>query len=319
MTATMQPKSEAAEAPRRGKRTPGAGENTRPRRGPMQFGHWWWALPGIALVFTIHYVATGIGGFFAFTNWTGIGSFKITGWTNFEAIFKDPTKLGALFNTLFLAFGSVLLGNIAGLVIALGLNRVVKTRYILRTLFFMPVVLSPLATAYIWKYIFDFDGPLNAFLTAIGAGDQAKPWLADPQWAIWTVLVVLVWSSTGFAMVIFMAGLAGVPVEVEEAAAIDGANLWQRFRNVTLPAIRPAVAIATTLGIVQGLRVFDPIMALTGGGPAGATETLATLVYKQAFALGNFGGGAALALVLAAIILIFAVLQQRLTRSNPED
>jgi raffinose/stachyose/melibiose transport system permease protein len=271
------------------------------------------------LVFAIHYVATGIGGFFAFTNWTGIGSFKITGWANFEAIFKDPTKLGALSNTLFLAFGSVLLGNIAGLVIALGLNRVLKTRYILRTLFFMPVVLSPLATAYIWKYIFDFDGPLNAFLTAIGAGDQAKPWLADPQWAIWTVLVVLVWSSTGFAMVIFMAGLAGVPVEVEEAAAIDGANLWQRFRNVTLPAIRPAVAIATTLGIVQGLRVFDPIMALTGGGPAGATETLATLVYKQAFALGNFGGGAALALVLAAIILIFAVLQQRLTRSNPED
>ncbi|SLK03841.1 carbohydrate ABC transporter permease [Arthrobacter sp. P2b] len=319
MTATMQPKSEAAEAPRRGRRTPGAGQNARPRGRGLEFGHWWWALPGIALVVAIHYVATGIGGFFAFTNWTGIGSFKITGWANFEAIFKDTTKVGALSNTLFLAFGSVLLGNIAGLVIALGLNRVLKTRYILRTLFFMPVVLSPLATAYIWKYIFDFDGPLNALLTAIGAGDQAKPWLADPQWAIWTVLVVLVWSSTGFAMVIFMAGLAGVPVEVEEAAAIDGANLWQRFRNVTLPAIRPAVAIATTLGIVQGLRVFDPIMALTGGGPAGATETLATQVYKQAFALGNFGGGAALALVLAAIILIFAVLQQRLTRSNPED
>lgn len=319
MTATMQPKSEAAEAPRRGKNTPGAGENTRPRRGPMQFGHWWWALPGIALVILIHYVATGIGGFFAFTNWTGIGSFKIVGWQNFEAIFQDPTKLGALFNTLFLAFFSVLLGNVAGLIIALGLNRVLKTRYILRTLFFMPVVLSPLATAYIWKYIFDFDGPVNVFLASIGAGDLAKPWLADPQWAIWTVLVVLVWGTTGFAMVIFMAGLAGVPVEVEEAAAIDGANLWQRFRYVTLPAIRPAIAIATTLGIVQGLRVFDPIMALTGGGPAGATETLATQVYKQAFALGNFGSGAALALVLAVIILFFAVIQQRLTRSNPED
>ncbi|MET1086079.1 MAG: sugar ABC transporter permease [Arthrobacter sp.] len=319
MTATMQPQSEAAEVPRRGGRTPGAGDNVRPRRRGLEFGHWWWALPGIALVFAIHYVATGIGGFFAFTNWTGIGSFKMVGWQNFEAIFEDPTKLGALSNTLFLAFGSVLLGNIAGLIIALGLNRVLRTRYILRTLFFMPVVLSPLATAYIWKYIFDFDGPINVFLTSIGAGNLAKPWLADPEWAIWTVLVVLVWSSTGFAMVIFMAGLAGVPMEVEEAAAIDGANLWQRFRNVTLPAIRPAIAIATTLGIVQGLRVFDPIMALTGGGPAGATETLATQVYKQAFALGNFGGGAALALVLAAIILIFAVIQQRLTRTNPED
>ena len=239
MTATMQPKSEAAEAPRRGKRTPGTGENTPPRRGPMQFGHWWWALPGIALVFAIHYVATGIGGFFAFTNWTGIGSFKITGWTNFEAIFKDPTKLGALSNTLFLAFGSVLLGNIAGLVIALGLNRVVKTRYILRTLFFMPVVLSPLATAYIWKYIFDFDGPLNAFLTAIGAGDQAKPWLADPQWAIWTVLVVLVWSSTGFAMVIFMAGLAGVPVEVEEAPICGSGSATLRCPPSAPPSPSP--------------------------------------------------------------------------------
>ena len=319
MTATMQPKSEAAEAPRRGRRAPGAGNNVRPRGRGLEFGHWWWALPGIALVIAIHYVATGIGGFFAFTNWTGIGAFKIVGWQNFEGIFKDPTKLGALSNTLFLAFGSVFLGNVAGLVIALGLNRVLKTRYILRTLFFMPVVLSPLATAYIWKYIFDFDGPINAFLISIGAEDLAKPWLADPQWAIWTVLVVLVWGSTGFAMVIFMAGLAGVPVEVEEAAAIDGANLWQRFRHVVLPAIRPAVAIATTLGIVQGLRVFDPIMALTGGGPAGATETLATQVYKQAFALGNFGGGAALALVLAVIILFFAVIQQRLTRSNPED
>jgi raffinose/stachyose/melibiose transport system permease protein len=319
MTATMQPKSEAADAPRRGGRTPGAGTNARPRGRGLQFGHWWWALPGIALVFAIHYVATGIGGFFAFTNWTGIGSFQIVGWQNFEAIFKDPAKVGALSSTLFLAFGSVLLGNVAGLIIALGLNRVLKTRYILRTLFFMPVVLSPLATAYIWKYIFDFDGPINVFLTSIGAGDLAKPWLADPQWAIWTVLVVLVWGTTGFAMVIFMAGLAGVPVEVEEAAAIDGANLWQRFRNVTLPAIRPAVAIATTLGIVQGLRVFDPIMALTGGGPAGATETLATQVYKQAFALGNFGGGAALALVLAFIILFFAVIQQRLTRTSPED
>ena len=318
MTATMQPKTAAATAARRGRRAPGA-DTTRPRGGALQFGRWWWALPGVVLVLAIHYAATGVGGFFAFTNWTGIGAFEVTGWRNFENIFKDPTKVGALTNTLFLAFGSVLLSNVLGLVLALGLNRVLKTRYILRTLFFMPVVLSPLATAYIWKYIFDFDGPINVFLNAIGAGDMAKPWLADPTWAIWTVLIVLVWGTTGITMVIYMAGLTAVPGEIEEAAAIDGANLWQRFWSVTLPAIRPALAIATTLGIVQGLRVFDPIMALTGGGPAGATETLATQVYKQAFALGNFGGGAALALVLTVIILVFAVAQQRLTRANPED
>ncbi|MCW4466300.1 sugar ABC transporter permease [Glutamicibacter sp. MNS18] len=332
MTATSQSTNHAVNRPvheqTRTAQASGSVHRVQRMRGPdraskrkwgLEFGHWWWALPGIALVFAVHYMATGIGGFFAFTNWSGIGSFEVVGWKNFEAIFNDPTKIRSLGNTLFFAFGSVLLGNIMGLLLALALNRVVKTRYALRTLFFMPVVLSPLATAYIWKFIFDYEGPINVLLNAIGAGHLAKPWLADPQWAVWTVLVVLTWSSTGFAMVIFMAGLTSVPVEVEEAAAIDGANLLQRFHHVTLPALRPAVAIAMTLGIVQGLRVFDPIMALTGGGPAGATETLATEVYKQAFALGNFGGGAALALVLAVIILFFAVIQQRLTRSNPED
>jgi raffinose/stachyose/melibiose transport system permease protein len=285
----------------------------------MKFGYWWWALPGIVFVIGIHYVATSIGGFFAFTNWTGIGAFEIIGLDNFVRIFQDPTKLGALYNTLFLAFGSVILSNIAGLAIALGLNRGLKTRYALRVLFFMPVVLSPLATSYIWKFIFDFNGPLNLVLRAVGLGEFAKPWVADPTWAIWTVLVVLVWQNTGFAMVIYMAGLAAVPVEIEEAAAIDGANLWQRFWHVTLPSIRPAVAIATTLGLVNGLRVFDQIMALTGGGPAGATENLATQVYKQSFALGNFGYGAALALLLTVIILVFAVIQQRVSGGRAQE
>jgi len=129
---------------------------------------------------------------------------------------------------------------------------------------------------------------------------------------------VVVWQNIGFAMVIYMSGLAAVPLEVEEAAAIDGANLWQRIWHVTIPALRPAIAIATTLGIVNGLRIFDQILALTGGGPANATSTLATEVYKQAFSLGNFGYGAALALLLTVIILVFAVIQQRATQGPSE-
>ena len=288
----------------------------RRRQGVLKFGYWWWALPGIVFVLAIHYVATAAGGVFAFTNWSGIGAFDWIGLDNFVKIFSDPTKVAALGNTLFLAFGSVILSNAAGLVLAVGLNRVLKTRYILRTLFFMPVVLSPLATSYIWKFIFQFDGPLNVLLTAVGLDSLVRPWLADPTWAIWTVLVVVVWQNTGFAMVIYMAGLAAVPVEIEEAAAIDGANLWQRFWHVTVPSLRPAFAIATTLGLVNGLRIFDQIMALTGGGPANATATLATEVYKQAFTLGNFGYGAALALVLTLIILVFALVQQRVSQGR---
>ncbi|GEK87418.1 carbohydrate ABC transporter permease [Microbacterium aerolatum] len=304
--------------PKRNRR--GRHRNPAPRRpGLLKFGHWWWALPGILLVIAIHYVATTVGGFFAFTDWSGIGSFNWIGFANFAKIFGDPTQVGALSNTLFLAFVSVILSNVVGLGLALALNRGLKTRYALRVLFFMPVVLSPLAVSYVWKFIFDFNGPINAFLRSIGLEEFAKAWVADPTFAIWTILIVVVWQNTGFAMVIYMAGLAAVPVEIEEAAAIDGANLRQRFWHVTFPSIRPAVAIATTLGLVNGLRVFDQIMAMTGGGPAGATETLATQVYKESFALGNFGYGAALALLLTVVILVFAIIQQRVTNGRPEE
>lgn len=316
MTATMQSsETEAVIVPRQSPQRRGG---TPRRPGLLKFGHWWWALPGVVLVIGIHYVATSVGGFFAFTDWTGLGAFEFLGLENFAKILTDPSKLLALGNTLFLAFLSVILSNVAGLALALGLNRMIKTRYALRVLFFMPVVLSPLATAYIWKFIFEFNGPINLALQAVGLESWVRPWLADPTFAIWSVLLVVVWQTTGFAMVIYMAGLASVPVEIEEAAAIDGAGLWQRFVHITVPSIRPAIAIATTLGIVQGLRIFDQIIALTGGGPAGATETLATQVYKQAFSLGNFGYGAALALILTVIILFFAAIQQRITQA-PED
>lgn len=315
MTATMpSSETELVVVPKSGR----SRRRTTRRPGLLKFGHWWWALPGVVLVIGIHYAATSIGGFFAFTDWSGLGAFELIGLENFAKILADPTKLLALGNTLFLAFLSVILSNVAGLALALGLNRMLKTRYALRVLFFMPVVLSPLATAYIWKFIFEYNGPINLTLTALGLESWVRPWLADPGFAIWSVLIVVVWQTTGFAMVIYMAGLASVPIEIEEAAAIDGAGLWQRFWHITLPSIRPAVAIATTLGIVQGLRIFDQIIALTGGGPAGATETLATQVYKQAFSLGNFGYGAALALILTLIILFFAAIQQRITQA-PED
>lgn len=286
------------------------------RRQLISYGHWWWALPAVVLVIAVHYAATLTGGFFAFTNWTGLGDWEFVGLQNFERIFSDTQLLGAVWNTLFLAFGSVILTNIIGLLFALAINRTLKTRYILRTLLFMPVVLSPLAVAYVWKFIYQFNGPLNGLLGLVGLEDLQKVWLADPTWSIWAILLTVVWQQTGFTMVIYLAGLASVPVEVEEAAALDGAGIWGRFWNVTVPAIRPSIAIATTLGIIQGLRIFDQIFALTGGGPAGATETLATEVYKQAFSLGQFGFGSALALVLTVIILAFAILQQFVTRDR---
>src|SRR6478609_265346 len=172
MTGTVESETELVVLPKKGGRRPVSEQPRRP--GLMKFGHWWWALPGIILVIAIHYIATAVGGFFAFTDWSGIGDFSWIGLDNFVKIFNDPSKLLALGNTLFLAFASVILSNIVGLGLALGLNRTLKSRYILRVLFFMPVVLSPLAVSYIWKFIFDFNGPINVVLKAVGLGEFVK-------------------------------------------------------------------------------------------------------------------------------------------------
>lgn len=290
----------------------------RSRRGAyhVKLGSWWWALPALVLMAFVIYVTTVAGGFFAFTNWSGVGAFQFTGIQNFVKIFQTPELIGSLWNTLFLAIGFLIFTNVFGLLFALALNRGLKTRYLLRTLVFMPVVVSPIAVSYIWKFIFDYNGPLNQLLVAVGL--QKQNWLASPTLAIWCVLIVMVWQNIGFIMVTYLAGLATVPVEMEEAAAIDGAGPWRRFRSVVLPLIQPSVAIATTLTLIQGLRVFDQVVALTNGGPAGATQTLALEVYQQAFTYQQFGFGAALALVLFVLILIFSLAQQWATRDRSE-
>jgi raffinose/stachyose/melibiose transport system permease protein len=210
----------------------------------------------------------------------------------------------------------VVFTNLIGLGFALALNRTLKTRYLLRTLIFMPVVLSPVAVSFIWKFIFAYDGPLNQILGDVGLGSLRHNWLAQPKLALGCVLVVMVWQSIGFVSVVYLAGLATVPHELEEAAGIDGAGHWNRFWHITLPLIQPSLAIATTLTLIQGLRVFDQVMALTGGGPANATQTLATEIYQLTFTYQEFGLGAAMALILTVFILVFTIAQLALTRDR---
>jgi raffinose/stachyose/melibiose transport system permease protein len=273
-------------------------------------------MPGLLAVLGVHYVATSIGGAYAFTDFKGIGSFNWIGFDNFTKIVGDPKVFGSIGNTLFLAISFLVITNVVGLAFALALNRGIRTRYILRTLLFLPVVLSPLAVSYIFRFIFQVNGPFNIALGAVGLESWQKAWLADPTWAIFTILAVMVWQNIGMAMIIYLAGLATVPIEIEEAAAIDGAGPFGRFRHITLPLIQPAVAISTTLALTTGLRVFDQVQGMTRGGPYGATDTLSTVIYRETFANGHFGYGAALSLVFTIIVVGAAALQLFVTRDR---
>lgn len=290
----------------------------RASRDPHRVGlPWLFALPGVALLLAFHFVPEALGGWYAFTNWNGISLHpQWVGLRNFSELFNDDATRMAFFNTLKLAGSMVVLVNLIGLGLAVGLNRMVKSRTVLRAVFFLPVVMSPLAVSYIWQYIFGYNGPLNLVLRDVGLSSWAQPWLASPSFALWTILVVLVWQYSGLAMVIFLAGLQSVPEELYEAAAVDGASTWFAFRSLTLPMIAPAITINTTLMLIFGLRVFDQVLGLTGGGPVNASQTLASEVWTQTFQNGAFGYGSALALLLAALIAVLAITQTLIVRAR---
>jgi raffinose/stachyose/melibiose transport system permease protein len=273
-------------------------------------------LPGVVLALSFHWLAPAFGTWYAFTDWNGLSAAHWVGLRNFRDIFSDQTTRDALWHTLELAGPFVVLVNLIGFALALGLNRAIKTRNILRSIFFIPAVVSPLATAYIWQYIFDSNGPLNQLLGGIGGQSWKQAWLGNPHLALWVILVVLIWHYMGLTMVIYLAGLQAIPQELDEAAAVDGARTWTRVRRITIPLLAPAITVNTAYMTIQGLRVFDQVIGLTGGGPVNATETLSTQVWKQTFAYGRFGYGAALALILAALVAAVVLMQMLILRAR---
>lgn len=284
------------------------------RKKTVVFGSWIWAFPSLAAVLVIHYIATYIGGTYAFTDFNGISDANWVGLDNFARIATDPQTMGAIGNTFFIAIIYFIGVNIIGLGLALSLNRGLKSRYFLRVLMFLPVVLSSLAVSYIFKFIFDYEGPLNQALMAVG--QEPVLWLGDANTAIWTIIIVAVWQNSGLGMVIYLAGLATVPPELEESAAIDGAGVFSRFWHITLPMIQPAIAITTTLSLLTGLRIFDQVVAMTGGGPFGATDTMSTVIYRITFEYSDFGYGTALATVFAIVLALAAALQLFITKDR---
>lgn len=278
------------------------------RRYRSQQASWLLLVPALLLYGFIVLYPSASGAVYAFTDWDGLTqNASFVGLANFRELLADPDALHALRNTLLLAITITLVQNSVGLLLALAVNAPLKSRHPLRLILFAPTVFVPIVVGYIWQYLYTAQGPINRVLGGIGLESWEQSWLGDPRLVLWSIAMISIWQNVGYSMVIFVAGLQGVPAELYEAAALDGAGSWQRFWSVTARMIAPATTINVMLTLVGSLKLFDQVFATTNGGPGTASETLATLVYKQAFAFGQFGYGTAIALGLTVLVLGIAL------------
>ena len=260
---------------------------------------------GALLVYGVLYILPGVLGIgYSFTDWSAYSrEVNFIGLDNFRTVFSgDENYLQFLNNTLLFTFVTTAAKTVLGLSIALLLTNVRFLRNMHRAIMFIPAVLSALVVGMIFRSLMNpRDGLLNSFLALFSI--SGPHWLTDPSIAFWSAMSVDVWKGMGYIMTIFIAGLMSISPTYYEAAQIDGAGPFQRLRTITLPLLMPTLTVTTVLNVLYGLRVFDMIFALTGGGPGFATEVLYTSIFRE-FGFGRFG----VATTLSSIMFVFMVL-----------
>ncbi|WP_406246702.1 carbohydrate ABC transporter permease [Microbacterium sp. M] len=247
----------------------------------------------------------------SFFSWSGFRTEQPAwvGFDNYVRLFtQDAVFWTSLRNSVIWVVLSLLVPTVIALLLALGLNRKMIGRNLMRAIFYIPAVFASITVAAMWRWIYNPTlGFVNQLLTAVGLGEWTQSWLGDPQFALGSIFVANIWQAVGFSMVLFLAGLQTVPVELIEASKLDGANAWQRFRAVTLPALRPTTVVVVILTIINSLKVFDLVVGMTGGGPAQSTQVLALWSYTQSFTNHQFGMGGAVATVLLIVTLALVI------------
>ena len=284
-----------------------AATTTSAHRAARRAAPWYFVLPAAAFFIFVMIVPSVRGIRYAFTDWNGVSrTVHGVGLKQFRALFHDPSAMGAIEHTLVIAAAITIVQNGIGLLLALAVHTHIKSRNVLRVFLFAPAVITPVATAYLWKYMLSPTGAVNGLLGSIGLKSWQQDWLGDPNIALWSVVGVVVWQFAGYSMVIFLAGLQSIPDEILEAAAIDGVGRWARFRYVVRPFLAPALTINITLSVIGGLKLFDQVWVMTNGGPGHATETMSTLIYKNAFQFNEFAYSIAMAVVLTFFVAILS-------------
>ncbi|MBC8080912.1 MAG: sugar ABC transporter permease [Gorillibacterium sp.] len=278
-----------------------------------------WVFVGPALFFFALIVAIPflMSFYYSFTNWDGIATHvpKWVGFSNFKTIFTDdPDFRNSFWFTVRFSLAEIVFTNLLGFLLALLLTQALKSRNMLRTIFFMPNVIGGLLLGFIWQFIFVKGFATLGELTGIGFFEL--PWLGDAPTAFWGIVIVSVWQGSGYLMVIYIAGLSNVPKEIMEAAKIDGASKLQTLRSITLPLIMPSLTVCLFLTISWAFKMFDLNLSLTKGGPFGSTESVALNIYQEAFRNNRFGLGTAKAIIFFIIVGLISFFQVSITKKK---
>ncbi|MEU6852044.1 sugar ABC transporter permease [Actinacidiphila alni] len=297
------------------------GHGRRPRRGT---GRWaafafiapaWLYVLGFYLYPLAGSVRMGFQDYTVSSFYTGVAPY--VGWDNYTAVFHDSHFSRTVVNTVLFTAGSLAFQFAVGLALAVFFNRSFPLGGPLRSLLLIPWLLPLVVSGTAWRWILDTDsGVLNNLLLHLHLTDHPIPWLASTHDSLIAVTMVNIWVGIPFNMVILYGGLQSIPGELYEAAALDGAGAWNRFRHITLPMLRPVTAVVLTLGLIYTVKVFDVIMILTQGGPAGSSQTLTTYAYNLSFQQLEFGRGAAVGNLLILVAVVFAAVYLRSTREQ---
>ncbi|MDY0983143.1 sugar ABC transporter permease [Microbacterium sp. CFBP9023] len=273
--------------------------------------------PALALVALFVLIPIAIAAYLSFTDWDG---FTIPpswiGTRNYERLLQDPEVFHAATYTGVIAVVGTLACNALGLGIALLLNRNSRVNTVMRVLVFSPYVIGPIILGFLWASILGTNGAVNSLLTSLGV--DRVPFLADPTWAMVTTVLVIIWASFGLNVILYLAGLQTLDASLLEAATIDGAGPWATFWRVKLPVLAPTVTLNIVLAAIGLLRVYEIVLALTAGGPAGTTQTVVFTILTTSFSRSQLGYGAAQSVVLMMVIIVVTVALTQLRRRSEE-
>jgi raffinose/stachyose/melibiose transport system permease protein len=286
---------------------------------PGKKGYGVYLIPGIIASLAVIVVPLAMTVYTSFTKWNGVGDQKWIGFDNYTRLFQDANFWASFGHILLLIIAMAVVPTLLGLVLAAVLFDYIGKKFsdrwasVFRSGFYIPQVIPVAVTGIVWGWILHPDyGALNKVLDAIGLGGLAKNWLGDPKYALYSVMAIMVWVQLGYPIVLFMSGLQRIDPALYEAADLDGASWWQRFRKITVYMIRPEFYVVLVTTTIAALKIFGQIFVLTRGGPSNATLVPSYFAYKNFFQQAQVGYGSAISTILTVIIVVLAFVFLRL-------